>query len=167
MPTLSTTTLERVERLTHLDLRPLTDLPRASRVVLAGIVSIVGSLVVDAVLVAIGKALFSPGDFGPFHFGSYAPLTVLGIVAAVVGWANLVRMCSEPRWVVTRAAILVTVVLLIPDFAILPNNPAGAVATLMVMHIAIAVITYASLLLVAPATGQARSRTALRDLVRV
>jgi hypothetical protein len=142
----------RIEAALRLDRRPLSELPKVTRVASAGMIAVVGSLVVDAVLVALGRAVFDPASsFGPFHFSSYAPLTVLGVVAATIGWGILVHLTSVPRWVLRRAAVVVTVALLIPDVAILPGNPDGGVATLMVMHIAIAVITYASLLRVAPA----------------
>jgi hypothetical protein len=144
----------RAQALTNLDFQRLSHLPSLPRIALAGVASIVATLVADAVLVAIGRAVFDPpGWFGPFHFGSYAPLTVLGVVGATVGWAILVQVSSRPRWVLWRAAIVVTVVLLIPDFVILPSNPTGGVVTLMVMHITIAVVTYWALLSIAPASG--------------
>jgi uncharacterized membrane protein YeaQ/YmgE (transglycosylase-associated protein family) len=148
------TLVPKVRSTLRLDLCPLAGRPGPARIALAGLIGIVGSLVADAILVALGKVTFKVhGGFDPFHFGSYAPLTVLGVVGATIGWAVLTRLTSEPRWVVRRAALVVTLVLLVPDVVILPGNPAGGVATLMVMHVAIAVITTAALLLVAPARG--------------
>jgi hypothetical protein len=58
-------------------------------------------------------------------------------------------LSSRPRWLLTRLAAL----LLIPDFLLLgtPGNPAGPVVILMLMHLAIAVITYTALVKIAPA----------------
>jgi len=50
-----------------------------------------------------------------------------------------------------RLAVLVTLVLLLPDVWILLNGEAlKAVAVLMVMHLAIAVVTYNALVRIAP-----------------
>jgi hypothetical protein len=61
------------------------------------------------------------------------------------------RFTSAPRWVFLRLAVLVTLVLWLPDLYILyiGENPKG-VAVLMVMHLAIAVVTYNTLVRVAP-----------------
>jgi hypothetical protein len=143
----------------HLDLRVLSDLPAAVRIILAGGVAAVGSLIADVILVALGKAAFNPISFGPFHASAWVPLTILGVAGATVGWGILVHLTSEPRWVVFRAAVLVTLVLLLPDVGLLPSNPTGPVLTLMAMHIAIAVITTVALLRISPATGAAVSRS--------
>jgi hypothetical protein len=59
---------------------------------------------------------------------------------------------SAPRWLFFRLAILVTVVLLLPDLYILhQGQPARAVCVLMLMHLAIGLITYNALVHVAPA----------------
>jgi hypothetical protein len=150
--------ISRAQDLSRLDFQPRSRLPSAGRVVVAGVLAAIGSIVADLILVALGKAAFSPGSFGPFHPSAWVPLTLLGVAGATIGWAILVRMSSEPRWFVLRAAVVVTVVLLLPDVGLLPNNPTGPVLTLMAMHLAIAIITTASLLRWAPATGAPRRR---------
>jgi hypothetical protein len=150
--------IKRARDLSRLDFQPRSHLPGALRVVLAGVIAAAGSLIADAILVALGKAAFAPHSFGPFHPSAWVPLTLLGVAGATVGWAILVRVSSEPRWVVLRAAVAVTVVLLLPDVGLLPNNPTGPVFTLMTMHLAIAIITTASLLHWAPASGTPRRR---------
>jgi hypothetical protein len=59
---------------------------------------------------------------------------------------------SRPKWLLTRLAALVTALFLIPDFLLLgtPGNPTGPVVILMLMHLAIAVITYTALTKIAP-----------------
>src|ERR1700755_956308 len=68
---------------------------------------------------------------------------------------------SDPRWLFFRLAILVTVVLLLPDVYILyRGQPADAVAVLMVMHLAIALVTYNLLVRLAPiGPGSRQTRT--------
>jgi hypothetical protein len=144
--------LNRVAPLARLDFSPRHRQPSAARVVLATIASIAGSLAADAILVVIGEAVF-PGTKGFVHFkfSDYAKLTVVGVVIACVAWPIVTRISSDPRWLFFRLAILVTLVLWLPDLWILyQGEPADAVAVLMVMHLAIALVTYNLLVHLAP-----------------
>jgi hypothetical protein len=125
--------------------------PSALRVLVALIVSVAGSLAADAVLVRIGTAIFpSTVGYVHFRFSDYAKLTVVGVVIACLAWPVVTRMSSAPRWLFFRLAVLVTVVLWLPDLYILDlGQPARAVAVLIVMHLAIAVVTYNSLVHIA------------------
>ena len=114
------------------------------RVILASVLSVIGSLAADALLVVIGQAVFpSTRGYGHFQFSDYAKLTVIGVIIACVAWPIVTRISSSPRWLFFRLAILVTLVLLLPDLFILNRGaPGRAVAVLVVMHLAIAVVTY-------------------------
>jgi hypothetical protein len=110
-------------------------------------------LLADIVLAAIGQAAFTvPASFDKFSFASYSLLTVAGIAGATATWGAVTRLSSRPRWLLTRLAALVSALFLIPDFLLLgtPANPAGPVLILMLMHLAIAVITYTALIRIAP-----------------
>ncbi|HEY2215150.1 MAG TPA: DUF6069 family protein [Acidimicrobiales bacterium] len=122
------------------------------RILLATLVSLVGSLAADAILVALGKSIFpSTKGYGHFQFGDYAKLTIIGVIIACVAWPVVTRLSSSPRWLFFRLAIAVTLVLLLPDLYILhQGQPARAVAVLMCMHVAIALVTYNALLRLAP-----------------
>jgi hypothetical protein len=136
----------------RLDFCPQHRQPSAGRLALATIASIVGSLAADALLVVIGKAIF-PGTkgFAHFQFSDYAKLTVVGVIIACVAWPVVTRVSSAPRWLFFRLAILVTLVLWLPDLWILHvGESAQGVAVLMVMHLAIAVVTYNLLVRLAP-----------------
>jgi hypothetical protein len=64
---------------------------------------------------------------------------------------------ADPRWLFFRLAILVTVVLLLPDVYILyRGQPTDAVAVLIAMHLAIALVTYSLLVRLAPAGSALR-----------
>jgi hypothetical protein len=118
----------------------------------ATVVSVIGSLAADAALVALGTAVFpSTKGFVHFQFSDYAKLTVVGVLIACAAWPIVARVSSAPRWLFLRLAVLVTLVLLLPDVWILLNGEAlKAVAVLMVMHLAIAVVTYNALVRIAP-----------------
>ena len=152
--------LDRVLGLFRVDFAPGHRQPSAARLVVASILSIVGSLAADALLVVIGTAIFpSTKGYVHFQFSDYGKLTVIGVVIACLAWPIVTRITSEPRWLFFRMAIAVTLVLWLPDLYILVNGqPPKAVAVLMVLHLAIAVVTYNCLVRIAPvkATGAAR-----------
>lgn len=140
-------------RLTGTCPEPQTVPPAHWRLMAAGLAAAVLSLAADVVLATIGQAAFTiPASFGKFVFGTYALLTVLGVVGATATWWALTRLSSRPKWLLTRLAALVTALFLIPDFLLLgtPGNPTGPVVVLMLMHLAIAAITYLALIKVAP-----------------
>ena len=112
--------LNRLASLARVDFAPEHRQPSAGRVLLATVASIAGSLAADAILVGIGKAVFpSTRGFGHFQFSDYAKLTVIGVIIACVAWPIVTRISSAPRWLFFRLAILVTLVLLLPDLYLL------------------------------------------------
>jgi hypothetical protein len=151
----SATSAERWLALVRVDLRPSATRrpPSLLRLLLATAVAIGGSLAADALLVVLCTHLF-PSTRGYVHFAfhDYAKLTIIGVLVACASWPFVVRVSSAPRWLFLRLAVLVTIVLLLPDAYILhQGQPFRAVAFLMAMHLAIAVITYNALVWLAPA----------------
>ena len=136
----------------HLDFSPRHSQPSAARVLFATVAALVGSLAADAALVAAGKAIFpKTHHYGHFQFSDYGKLTVIGVLIACAAWPVVTRITSKPRWLFFRMAIAVTLVLWLPDLYILyRGQPADAVAVLIVMHLAIALVTYNVLVHLAP-----------------
>lgn len=149
---------ERVVSWARLDLSPGTRPPRPGAVVVATVVSLAGSLAADAVLVAIGTAVFpSTKGYVHFAFGDYGKLTVIGVLIACAGWPVVARVTSAPRRLFLRLAVAVTAVLYLPDvWLLLRTQPPRAVAVLMTMHLAIAVVTYNALVRIAPVRAPRR-----------
>ena len=143
--------LDRALGLARVDFAPSHRQPSAARVLVALVVSIAGALIVDAILVVIGTTLFpSTKGYAHFQFQDYAKLTVIGVVIACLAWPVVTRISSAPRWLFFWLAVLVTLVLWLPDLYLLDlGQPGRAVAVLMVMHLAIALITYNSLVHIA------------------
>jgi hypothetical protein len=139
--------------LVRLDFTPEHRQPRASRVALATVVAIVASLLADALIVVVAQALFpATKGYQHFQFGDYAKLTIIGVLIACLGWPVITRVSSTPRWIYSRLAVIVTLVLLLPDVWLFhQGQPAKAVSALMVMHLAIAVVTYYAVIVLAPA----------------
>jgi len=131
--------------------------PSGVRVLVALIVAVAGSLAADAILVVAGEAVFpSTKGYVHFRFSDYAKLTIIGVVIACVAWPVVTRMSSAPRWLFFRLAVLVTLVLWLPDLYILDLGQSGrAVAVLMLMHLAIALVTYNCLVHIAPVKAAA------------
>jgi len=78
---------KRLVSLARVDFAPSHQQPSALRVLIASVAAIVGSLLADAIIVVI----------------------------ACIAWPIVTRLCSAPRWLFFRLAILVTLVLLLPD----------------------------------------------------
>jgi CheY-like chemotaxis protein len=158
----SDTILDRSLGLLKVDFAPAHRQPSLARVVLATVVSLVGSLAIDAALVAIGEAVFpATKGYVHFRFSDYSKLTIIGVIIACAAWPVVTRISSAPRWLFFRLAIVVTLVLFLPDLYILKQGqPAKAVAVLMCMHLAIALVTYNALVHVAPVRTRRRDRNA-------
>lgn len=156
--------LKKAASLVYLDFAPEHRQPTAVRLLLATVVSVAGSLIADALLVLIAEAIF-PGTRGyqHFRFGDYARLTVIGVIIACLAWPVTTRITSRPRWMFAWMAVIVTIVLWLPDVYILTQGqPGNAVGVLFVMHLAIALVTYSALVHLAPvrALGRGDDRSA-------
>jgi hypothetical protein len=149
--------------LARVDFSPPHRPSSAARLAVVTIAAIAGSLLADALLVAIGESIFpSTKGYPHFQFPDYAKLTVIGVIVACIAWPVVVRLSSAPRWLFVRLAVLVTLVLWAPDAWILyQGQPARAVGVLFVMHLAIALVTYNLLVRLAPP----RPAEAARDRV--
>ena len=144
--------MDRAMELARVDLSPRHRGPRPAAVAAATVASLVLCLLADWLLARAGVAVFpATKGYAHFQFGDYAKLTIIGVLIACAAWPVVARVTSDPRWVFFRLAILVTIVLLLPDVYIWMQGQSGqAVLFLALMHLAIAVITYNLLVRVAP-----------------
>jgi hypothetical protein len=168
MPAEVPSSLGRALGLVRVDLAPAHRQPSSLQVAIATVVSVVGSLAVDAILVVIGEAVFpSTKGYAHFQFSDYSKLTIIGVLIACAAWPIVTRISSAPRWLFFRMAIAVTLVLWLPDLYILHmGQSVSAVAVLMVMHLAIAVVTYNCLVHIAairPGHSEGRPQAAGRS----
>ena len=144
--------VDRVLTWTKVDFAPKHRQPQWWRLALATVLAIGLSVAACAALASLGEHVWpATKGFVHFQFSDYAKLTVLGVLGACAGWPIVTRISSAPRWLFFRLAILVTLVLWLPDVWIwLKGESAQGVAVLAVMHLAIALITYNVLVHVAP-----------------
>lgn len=144
--------IDRVLTWTKVDFHPRHRQPEWGRLVVATVLAIGLSLAACAALVAIGEHVWpATKGFVHFQFADYAKLTIVGVLGACAGWPIVTRISSAPRWLFFRLAILVTLVLWLPDVWIwMKGESAQGVAVLAIMHVAIALVTYNVLVHVAP-----------------
>ena len=72
-----------------IDLAPNHRQPSFSRIVVATVLSVAGSLLADAALVAIGTSVFpATKGYVHFQFHDYAKLTVIGVIVACTAWPD-------------------------------------------------------------------------------
>ncbi len=167
MPT--TSLPERALRLARVDWSPSHRQPSLAALLVASVLSVAASLAADRLLVFAGTRMFpSTKGYVHFRFSDYATLTTIGVLVACAGWPVVTRITSAPRWLFFRLAIVATILLWVPDlWLIVRGEPRRAVAVLMVMHLAVAVVTYNLLVRVAPvreAAAPPSSRPGAPDL---
>ena len=155
--------LDRAMEVARVDFSPPHRPPAAARVAAATVASLAACLLADWLLARAAVAVFpATKGYVHFQFGDYSKLTIIGVLIACAGWPVVARVTSAPRWVFFRLAILVTIVLLLPDLYIwVQGQPGHAVLFLVFMHLAIALITYNLLVHMAPvrpAAGAGRDR---------
>ena len=136
----------------RIDFKPRHRQPPSTALVVATAFSLLASLLLDALMIVIGTAIFSSTKgYVHFRFSDYSRLTVIGVLLACGAWPFVCRLSSQPRWLFFRAAILLSAVLFIPDlYLMIRGDPLKAVLVLFVMHVGIAVVTYNSLVHLAP-----------------
>jgi hypothetical protein len=139
-------------RFLYLDLPGRGHLPSAWRWIIGTIVAIALSLAACGALVVVAVHLFpATAGYGHFQFSDYSKLTIIGVFVACLGWPFVAWFTSRARWLYLWLGILATVVSLAPDLWILHlGQPAAGVATLAVMHVALGIVTYLAMVLIAP-----------------
>jgi hypothetical protein len=147
--------IDRSLAIARVDWTPSHRQPSVRRLAVAAVIAMAGSLAADVVLVAIGTHLF-PGTAGyeHFRFDDYAKLTILGVLIGAAGWPVVTQISSAPRWLYGWLTVLISLALFLPDlWLLIRGQPLTAVVVLMAMHVAIAVIIYFTMVVVAPIRG--------------
>lgn len=126
--------------------------PAPGRFLVAAVVAILGSLAACAAIVAAGTAIFpATAGYEHFRFLDYAKLTVPGVALASLAWLAVTLYTPRARLLFGWLTVVVTVGGLAPDLWILYRGaPPAAVLILVVMHLALAAVTYPALVLIAP-----------------
>ncbi len=149
----------------RIDMKPSEEQPSSTRLLVVTVLAALCSLGANALIVTVATHL-KPATKGFSHFrlADYGTLTVVGVLAAGIAWFIVLRVSSTPRWLLFRVAVLVTVVLWIPDvYLFTKHEPTAAVVTLMIMHGAVALVTYNLLVHVAVPSRIADPYSSLPD----
>lgn len=152
MTTVMPPAVRRAAARVHADLPGRAALPGIGRFVIALVLATALSLAACAVVAAVTTALVpSLAGYDHLRWQDWAKLTLIGIPLACLGWPVAAALWSRARAPFLVLTVLVTVVSFAPDLWILrQGQPAGGVLALIVMHIAVAVVTWPVLVLVAP-----------------
>lgn len=130
--------------------------PSWLRLLAASVVALGLSLLACWLLAGLGVMLF-PDTAGYAHFGfaDYAKLTTIGVLVSCLAWPVVTLASTRGARLLLWLAVLVTVVSFAPDiWILLHGQPADAVFILLLMHVALLVITYPALVLIAPQPRQ-------------
>ncbi len=146
------TLLDGFGRWARLDLPRGAAQPSLARVLVATVVAVVGSMLACWLLAAAAVHLDpSLQGYDHFKFVDYAKLGIPGVVVACAAWPVVTWFSSRARRVFLLLAVLVTVASFAPDLWIgIHGQPAAGVWTLVLMHVALLVVTYPALVLIAP-----------------
>lgn len=138
-------------RVAHIDFAPRYEPPSKLRLLVATVLSVATALAFDVLCVHVATATYPPlRRFSHFHVADYATLTVIGVIVACAAWPLVALVSSTPRWLFFRAAVIAVPILWLPDVGLLlAGAPANGVATLMIMHLGISLLTYNALVRVA------------------
>ncbi len=126
--------------------------PNPIRFVAAVIAAVVLSIAACWALAALGVALDpATATYEHFRFGDYAKLTIIGVGIAGIAWPIATLLSQDARRIYLWAAVIVTLVSFAPDaWIIRGGQPVAAVIVLMIMHVALALITYPVMVFGAP-----------------
>jgi hypothetical protein len=131
--------------------------PSALRVAVITVLSALASIVVNAGLVWLAKASDpSLQHYSHFRLWDYGTLTAVGVIAAGAAWYVATRSLLSARHTFFRVAVIVTLALWLPDvWLLIKHEPTRAVVFLVIMHAAVALITYNFLVFGAPVGARA------------
>jgi hypothetical protein len=127
------------------------------RYALVGLATIVAAVAANVLVYVIGRAVI-PVDPRFIVLTTVQPTIIFTIVPAIVAvllYALLLRLTTNPERIFTWIAAVVLVLSIVPDLTYIPTVPgatAGQTALLVVMHVVAAVVIVAML------TGLARAR---------
>ena len=144
--------IDRTLRFARVDWAPSHRPPAVARLAVATVVAVIGSLAADALVVAIGVHIFpDTTGYGHYRFDDYAKLTIIGVLIGAAGWPVMTHVSSAPRRLYGWLTILISLALFLPDVWLLYRGQrADAVVVLMAMHVAVAVVIFCAMVLIAP-----------------
>lgn len=110
----------------------------------ATVAAVALSLLADAAVVHFTTSHYAATrHFSHFRAEDYATLTVVGVLMACGAWPIVTRITSSPRRLFFRLAVPAVAFLWLPDLWLLARGEnLRGIGALMVMHLAIALITY-------------------------
>lgn len=126
---------------------------RTGYLVLAGgaVVAVAANAIVATSAIAAGAS----ADYPALKIAVFGPLTVIGVIAAYIGWRMVARRAARPAAVLRVLVPVLAVLSFVPDVALLltgfiPGTTAIEVAALAIMHLVVLAVVLPVCLRVAP-----------------
>ena len=116
-------------------------------VVVAAITAIAAALIGNTLVAQLALAAGASEDFQPLTVGAYGFLTIVGVVAGLIGWLLVRRTRNASatlRWLVPTVLVLSLVPDVLLGFSDRPGVSWGAVLALMLMHVVVTVVAVAT-----------------------
>lgn len=115
----------------------------------------IGNLVIAFVAHAAGVS----DDFRQLHPATFLPLTVIGYLAGAVGWSVIRSRSGDPASLLRKLVPVVLVLTFVPDVGLLladgvPGVSAGAVLSLVLMHLMVAAFALPAYATALPVTSR-------------
>ena len=128
----------------------------AARIWLAGLVSVIASVIANLLARAVLFAVLPlPAEFPPLQVGAVAMLTAVGTLLAAVVYALIVRLTRRPVTIFRWVAIAALILSILPNLALVANSTAIpfpfpgasslAFGALIVFHLIAALVSVSAL----------------------
>jgi hypothetical protein len=149
--------------MTNIHVQPLSAIPRQAKLPTAIVIAAAIAIVADLIVAAVAHAAGASSQFKPLLVSTFAPLTIVGLVAAAIAWTTIRARATDPWQVLRRLIPSVVLISLIPDIAVgvsksQAHTTWGAVVALMVMHLAVSAAGVATFWILLPIHRQAIRR---------
>jgi Family of unknown function (DUF6069) len=115
------------------------------RFVLVGLATVAAAVIANLLVYLLGSVVvgYDPQFIVLANASGTILFTVVPAIVAVLVYAALMRVTSNPARIFTTIAVVVLVVSLIPDLTYIPSVPgatSGQIAVLMLMHVVAAIV---------------------------
>ncbi|MFT4285939.1 MAG: DUF6069 family protein [Protaetiibacter sp.] len=130
--------------------------PRPLTVALLVLAAVATSAVLTTIIALVARAAGAGDAYPPLQSAVYLSFAVAGTLAALGGWALVVRFVRRSARLLRILVPVLVVLSLVPDVALLalgfiPGTTPGGVVALMLMHLAVAGVAVMAGQRIAPA----------------
>jgi Family of unknown function (DUF6069) len=125
--------------------KPATSSPTRTSIVAILAVGALVAILANSVIAIGAHASGASAEFSPLLFFVYAPFTVIGLIAAYIGWRTVRRGARRPAVALRVLVPVLTVLSFTPDTILaitgfIPGTSLSAVLALGLMHLVVVAV---------------------------